>query len=120
MYSSNARQTAHNYDVILNGAGSETESKLMFNTMSELRKKNKESGYHFFDRETMKFWDSKLESTLYKGCFFITSEKRDLLTRRATSPFGRPSPMVTSSLTSSATAPSNRLVMPFEESRCDE
>lgn len=77
MYTSNASQTAHNYDVILNGAGSDkVEKKLLFSSISAVRKKNKESGYNFFDRKTMKFWDSKIESTLYKGCLFITSEKK--------------------------------------------
>lgn len=74
MYTSNAATTAHNYDVILNGAGVEAE-EVMFKTMSDVKAKNKEIGHLFFDPDTMKFWDSKVESTLYKGTYFITSEK---------------------------------------------
>lgn len=74
MYTSNAAATAHNYDVILNGASTEAE-EVMFKTMSDVKAKNKEIGHFFFDPDTMKFWDSKVESTLYKGTYFITSEK---------------------------------------------
>ncbi len=78
MYSSNARATAHNYDVIVNGAGS--EATVGFKSMADVRAKNKEIGHHFFDRDTMKYWGSKVESALYRGTFFITSEKGRLPT----------------------------------------
>ena len=35
---------------------------------------NAAKGYHFFDRGTMKFWKSRVESTLIRGRYFITSE----------------------------------------------
>ena len=47
----------------------------MFNSMSDLRKKNKKIGHHFFDRDTMRFWSSKIETGLYHGMFFVTSER---------------------------------------------
>jgi hypothetical protein len=75
MYSSNARATAHNYDVIRNGTETEEKKDIMFKSMSELREKNKEIGHCFFDRDTMKFWGSRIESALYRGTYFITSEK---------------------------------------------
>jgi len=73
MYTSNARATAHNYDVIRNGSNDQEE--VMFNSMSELRKKNKEIGHRFFSREMMRAWNSKLESALFRGRWFIMSEK---------------------------------------------
>jgi hypothetical protein len=69
MYSSNARQTAHNWDVIRN-----TEVA-MFSNMSELRERNKSLGHKFFDREMMKAFNSKVETALYRGRWFIMSEK---------------------------------------------
>lgn len=73
MYTSNAAATAHNYDVIING-DTDTE-EVMFKTMSDVKAKNAKIGHNFFDPDTMKFWDSKIESTLYRGTYFITSEK---------------------------------------------
>jgi len=69
MYSSNASQTAHNWDVIRNS------EVAMFNNMSELREKNKEIGHKFFDRDIMKSFNSKVETALYRGRWFIMSEK---------------------------------------------
>ena len=73
MYTSNAQATANNWDVMLNGT--EEEGEPMFKTMSDVRAKNKKIGHHFFDRDTMAFWDSKVESGLFRGTYFITSEK---------------------------------------------
>lgn len=42
--------------------------------MSEAKQVYKSNGGHFFDRDTMKYWGSKVESSLLKGDFFITSE----------------------------------------------
>jgi hypothetical protein len=44
-------------------------------TMSDVKIWNKRAGQHFFDRATMKFFESRIESTLMKGNYFITSEK---------------------------------------------
>jgi hypothetical protein len=71
MYSSNARATAHNWDVMLN---SNTES-VMFNNMSELRAKNKQLGHQFFSREMMRQFNSKVETALFRGRWFIMSDK---------------------------------------------
>jgi hypothetical protein len=83
MYTSNARLTAHNYDVMLNGSNTKTTKKtevVMFNSMHELRAKNKEIGHKFFDRELMKQFNSKVESALFRGRWFIMSEKGRLQT----------------------------------------
>jgi len=46
----------------------------LFNTLSEVRQANKSLGNYWFNRHTMKFWGSKIESSLLKGRFFISSE----------------------------------------------
>jgi len=35
----------------------------------------KQHDYYFFDKSTMEFWHSRIESELIKGKYFITSEK---------------------------------------------
>lgn len=47
----------------------------MFKSIHEVRVANKSSGYFFFSRNTMRFFDSRIESKLYHGRFFITSEQ---------------------------------------------
>lgn len=44
-------------------------------TMSDVRTWNKRAGHHFFDPKTMKFFKSRVVSSLLKGNYFITSEK---------------------------------------------
>ena len=51
---------------------SKTESP--FRTLADARAHNTAQGLHFFDRGTMKFWKSRIESTLIRGRYFITSE----------------------------------------------
>ena len=43
--------------------------------MSEARCLYKQCGGRFFDRDTMKFFNSKIVSSLYQNRCFITSEK---------------------------------------------
>jgi len=43
--------------------------------MSEVRDANREAGFHFFDPDTMRFFDSRIETRLIDGRFFVTSEK---------------------------------------------
>lgn len=44
-------------------------------TLAEAKAKYNETGGHFFDRDTMRFFSSRIESALYKNRCFITSEK---------------------------------------------
>lgn len=44
-------------------------------TLSEFRYLNKSTGHNFFERKTMKFFNSRLESSMYGGRYFITSEQ---------------------------------------------
>lgn len=43
--------------------------------ISEVKANNKAAGFHFFDRDTMRFFKSRIESTVYKNNRFITSEQ---------------------------------------------
>lgn len=46
-------------------------------TISAIRSANREAGYHFFDRDTLKFFSSKVFPTVYQGpggVYFVTSE----------------------------------------------
>lgn len=43
-------------------------------TITEIRKANREAGYHFFSGETMNYWGSKIFPKIYRGKYFITSE----------------------------------------------
>lgn len=47
-------------------------------TMADVRYYNAATGHYFFERKTMKFFDSRVESATYSGpggIYFITSEK---------------------------------------------
>lgn len=44
-------------------------------TIDTIKLGNKQAGYHFFSRDAMKFFNSKIESHLIYDRFFITSEK---------------------------------------------
>lgn len=45
-----------------------------FISMDEVREANRELGHHFFDKETIRFFGSRVGSKLYGGRFFVTSE----------------------------------------------
>lgn len=44
-------------------------------TMADIRLQNKAIGNHFFDRDSMRFFDSRIESGLLDNKYFITSEQ---------------------------------------------
>lgn len=46
-----------------------------FKTLAQVKAANKAIGNYFFDRKSMRFFESKIESSLLKGEYFITSEK---------------------------------------------
>jgi len=52
----------------------------MFKTLADVKAANKAAGMHFFDRETLKWWKSRMESGLIRGKYFITSEESFSLT----------------------------------------
>jgi len=45
--------------------------------MADIKRNNKKAGYHFFDKDTMRFFNSRIETGLYKDNTFITSEQFD-------------------------------------------
>lgn len=47
----------------------------MYNNISEIKRANADIGRHFFDKQTMRFFNSRVLSTVYHGRFFITSEQ---------------------------------------------
>jgi len=44
-------------------------------TIADVKRHNKEAGQFFFSKDTMRFFQSRIESTLYKNHCFITSEQ---------------------------------------------
>lgn len=49
----------------------------MFYTVKQVRQANKAIGQHFFDRGTMRFFASRVGRRVYRGCYFISSERRE-------------------------------------------
>ena len=45
-----------------------------FRTITEIKAANKSIGHHFFSRGAMRFFNSKIESPVLRGRYFITSE----------------------------------------------
>lgn len=47
----------------------------VYQSMADVRAANERAGMHFFSRETMRFWKSRVESALYVATqCFVTSE----------------------------------------------
>ena len=42
--------------------------------MADVKQANKDAGYYFFSRDTMRFFGTRIVSTLYKNNTFITSD----------------------------------------------
>lgn len=49
----------------------------MFRDLADFKAKHKAADGHFFDKGAMAFFNSRIESGLLKGGFFITSEAYD-------------------------------------------
>lgn len=49
-----------------------------FQTMAQVKFANKTLGNHWFEKSTMRFFNSVIESRLLRGRFFITSERMEL------------------------------------------
>ncbi|HSB55645.1 MAG TPA: hypothetical protein VLD58_14895 [Gemmatimonadales bacterium] len=47
----------------------------MYRTITEIRRKNREAGQHFFDPATIRFFNSTIGRKIYGGRFFITGER---------------------------------------------
>jgi len=65
----------------------------MFENITEVKLAHKAQGGHFFDRQAMRFFNSKVESKVVSGRYFVTSERYDtdspkLFTVREVAPSG--------------------------------
>ena len=49
-----------------------------FYTIDEIKDLNSEKGFHFFDKDTRRFFKSRVGGTVYGGRYFITSEELTL------------------------------------------
>lgn len=49
----------------------------MFYTVKQVRQANKAAGLQFFDRGTMRVFASRVGRRVYRGCYFISSERRE-------------------------------------------
>jgi len=43
--------------------------------IDDIRRANKRAGLYFFESDTMRFFDCRVHSRVYRGGFFVTSEK---------------------------------------------
>lgn len=48
---------------------------IQYRSISEIKAANKAIGHHWFDRNTMRAFQSRIESTVYHGRYFISSEQ---------------------------------------------
>ena len=55
---------------------------MAFRNLDEVRRANKAQGLHFFDDLTIQFFNSRIESYLVDGHYFVTSERYDDTTPR--------------------------------------
>ena len=55
-----------------------------FIDMYEVRQKNAQEGFHWFEPDTMRFFRSRVGDTLYKGRYFVSSEQGPNMPRRWT------------------------------------
>lgn len=45
-----------------------------FQSIEEMVTLNKKIGHHFFDPDTLRFWQSRISPQIYAGRYFVTSE----------------------------------------------
>ena len=50
---------------------------MTFTTIEEVKQANKDSGFYFFSKDNMSFFNSRIESGVYGGKYFVTSERFD-------------------------------------------
>lgn len=47
----------------------------LYRHLADFRNANKATGHHFFAPDTLRFFNSRVDGSLYGGLFFVTSEK---------------------------------------------
>lgn len=55
-----------------------------FDTIDDVISLNRSTGHHFFDPDTMRFFNSRIETELMRGRFFVTSEQGPHMARAYT------------------------------------
>jgi hypothetical protein len=53
----------------------ERETHGAYFTIDQVKRANRDAGYHFFDADTLRFFGSRIGSTVYAGRFFVTTER---------------------------------------------
>lgn len=49
---------------------------MLFQSMEQIQKQNRKSGFHFFDHDTLDFFSSKIHAeTFTRSKYFVTSER---------------------------------------------
>jgi hypothetical protein len=51
-----------------------TEQTVSYRNIDEIAEANRRAGYHFFDADTKRFFNSRVGDAVYGGRFFVTSE----------------------------------------------
>lgn len=46
-----------------------------FETIADVRRANDKAGHHWFEADTIRFFGSKIESVVYGGRYFVSSEQ---------------------------------------------
>lgn len=49
-----------------------------YKNIEEIISEAKSAGSHFFDESSMRWFNSRINRTIYGGCYFITSEKDNM------------------------------------------
>jgi hypothetical protein len=52
-----------------------TETRPQYETVADVKRANHDAGQHWFDRDTMRFFASRVGSRLYHNRFFVSSEQ---------------------------------------------
>ena len=60
-----------------------TTQTYIFTDLDHIKTANRVRGHHFFDRDTMRFFDSRASEPVIGGRFFVTSERFKPLTGSA-------------------------------------
>ena len=46
-----------------------------YTSINQIISEAQSAGSHFFDEATLRFFSSRIQSKIYGGCYFITSER---------------------------------------------
>ncbi len=55
---------------------------MTYATISEVRAANAQLGHHWFDRDTLRFFHSRISTGVFGGRYFVSSEKGPGMARR--------------------------------------